>query len=852
MTSPNSSYSTLSTQRFAAVLEHRGLRELPYRLFTELKKLSGYVALAGLVASSSLRAFAYEAHSTTKPIPQLLEKYCFDCHGDGMNKGKVALDELMKAGTGVEQQREWLKTWKILRHEFMPPAGEELPSAPERKALADWIAREKLGVDFSKPDPGRVTLRRLNRMEYDYSVQDLFGANLSAHQDYSSDNAAATLQLRDRLPPDDTAFGFDNIGDFLSVSPALLEKYFEIAEFVVERVVVFDGPRSPERELAPNPSKVTSSEKKQTEQTATFEIQKPGAYRIDFQFTTGGWQEYGGAYDFRAKVNDEESVRDAIDVGGYVTHKHSIPIDLTVGKHTLALVMEPTKPDSKGELKPLELRPRMKLVGPLGDEFREYPEPHQKIFFKGDAPPDPSARKAYAREILERIASRAFRRPVDPATLDGLVELSQQHATFERGIGQALTAILTSPKFLFRAETQPQPNDPKVVHPLDEYALASRLSYLLWLSLPDEELLRLARNGELRSNLSAQIKRMLADKKSERFFEDFPGQWLRTRNVLMTSIITRYDDVLDPVRGSMKKETEMLFEHIARNDLDLAELITADYTFVDKKLAAFYGLKEVPEPGFHRVNLPPESKRGGILTHGSFLVATSNPNRTSPVKRGLFVLENLLAVEPPPPPPDIPALEDVNIGDTSKKTGREQLALHRENKSCAACHNHFDPIGVALENYDLIGRWRDKENDKPIDPAERTISGQTLSGFDDVRKLLAADKEKFYHGTTEKLLTYALGRGLEPSDMVTVDAITQRLAANNGTFSTLLMAVVESTPFQMRRGDDGAIRSSPRNYIPPTPPPEKRKPQRRFRPPAVTNEVVSVESPANNLEAKGK
>ena len=203
-------------------------------------------------------------------------------------------------------------------------------------------------------------------------------------------------------------------------------------------------------------------------------------------------------------------------------------------------------------------------------------------------------------------------------------------------------------------------------------------------------------------------------------------------------------------------------------------------------------------PGFHKVKLDPESKRGGILTHGSFLVATSNPNRTSPVKRGLFVLENLLAIEPPPPPPDVPALEDVNIGDTSKKTGREQLALHRENKSCAACHAHFDPLGVALENYDLVGKWRDKENGNPIDPAERTINGQTLSGFDDVRKFLAADKEKFYRGTTEKLLTYALGRGLEPADSVTVDSITEKLMAGGGKFSTLLMAMIEGPAFQLR------------------------------------------------------
>lgn len=806
-------------------------------LHSGLLRLGVGVCLAGALVP----AVAAEANIPKTAVPQLLEKYCFDCHGEGMKKGKVALDELIQAGKTVERHGEWLKAWKILRHEFMPPAGEEMPTPAERKALADWMASEMLGVDFANPDPGRVTLRRLNRMEYDYSVQDLFGVNLSAHQDYSSDSAMATLQLRDRLPPDDTAFGFDNIGDFLSVSPALLEKFFDIAEYVVERVVVFDGRRSPEQDLSQLAlSSVKSEEKKRHEQAMTFEIGRSGSYRIDFQYTTGGWQDYGGGYDVRARVDDAEKVRKEVDVGGYTTHKHSITVDLAPGKHSFALISEQIKPDSKGQTNFLQLRPKLKLVGPLGDEFQEYPEAHRKIFFKGDAPKEAEARRVYAREILERIATRAFRRPVEAGTLDGLVELSQRHESFERGIGQALTAVLTSPKFLFRAETQPQPNDPKVVHPLDEYALASRLSYLLWLSLPDEELLRLAGDGELRKNLRAQVKRMLDDKKSERFFEDFPGQWLRTRNVLMTSIITRFDGALNPVRGSMKKETEMLFEHIARNDLDLVELITADYTFLDKKLAEFYGIKDVPEPGFHKVKLDPETKRGGILTHGSFLVSTSNPNRTSPVKRGLFVLENLLAIEPPPPPPDIPALEDVNIGDASKKTGREQLALHRENKSCAACHAHFDPLGVALENYDLIGKWRDKENGNPIDPAERTIAGQTLSGFDDVRKLLAADKKRFYHGTTEKLLTYALGRGLEPADSVTVDGITEKLVAEGGKFSTLLMAMIESPAFQMRRGDDGGAKASPRNFIPATPPPEKRRPMRRNRQEAATNQVVGA------------
>ena len=802
-------------------------------------------ALLLALGSGAAMANPSPAPLTAPAARLLLEKYCYDCHGDGMDKGKVALDGLLDSARSDAARAGWLKAWKIMRHEFMPPAGEASPSEAERQALLEWIARERLDVNFEKPDPGRVTLRRLNRVEYEYTVQDLFGANLSSEQNYSSDGAGALLNLRDRLPPDDTAFGFDNIGDFQSVSPALLERYFDIAEYVVSRVVSLDGPRSPEKDLARPGIKVARSETgKRAEHSVAFDVEEPGAYRVDMQFTLGGWQEYGGAYDFVFRVNDAEAARERLDVGGYKLHRFSKELSLPAGTHRVSFSTDALKPDSKGQTNYLELKPKLRLTGPLGGIHDQYPEAHRRVFFKGNPPAGAPARREYAREILERVASRAFRRPADAETIDGLVELASRHDKFESGISQALTAILTSPKFLFRAETQPQPDDPKAVHPIDEYALASRLSYLLWLSLPDEELTRLAKEGKLRANLRAQVRRMLADGKSDRFFEDFPGQWLRTRNVLMAAI--NRDDLLDPVRAPMKRETEMLFEHIAREDRDLIELITADYTFLNKRLAEFYGLKAPEGDGFQKVALPPESQRGGILTHGSFLVATSNPNRTSPVKRGLFVLENLLATEPPPPPPDIPALDDVKADGATPKTVREQLAIHRENKSCASCHAHFDPIGIVLENFDVLGRWRDKENGEPIDPSAETVKGESLKSVSDLRRIFAARKEHFYRGAAEKLLTYALGRGLEPYDAVTVDEVARKVAEDNGKFSTLLFAVVESPAFQTRRGDSGEAKTMPSMKLPEPPPVEKRRPRPRQR--IATNAVVSAsaELPATN------
>lgn len=781
-----------------------------------------------------MTAFAIDAASPISPsegtdAAKLFEQHCFECHGDGVDKGGLALDRLLSAAPTETNQFQWVKAWKLVRQGFMPPADADPISNADRKSIAHWIESRRLGIDSAHPDPGRVTVRRLNRMEYEFTIQDLFGTNLVSEGEFSSDVSSSRARLRDMLPPDDTAFGFDNNGDFQTLSPALLEKYFNLAEYVVDNVVVQTGPRSPQYSLDASKARISKiPESKRTEHGIDFETPLAGRYRVDAQFPLGGWQEYGGAYDFAMFVDDQSVARDVIEIGGQRIYKFGRELTLSTGNHELKFSTDPTKAAFGGKTNHLELRPKLRLTGPLGVGMEVYPESHRRIFFNGDPPAEALPRRAYARAILKRVADRAFRRPAAEVVIDRLTDLASQAEKFESGISLGLMAILTSPQFIFRSEVQPQPDDPKAVHPLDEYALASRLSYLLWLSLPDAELTELAQRGGLRKNLRAQVTRMLADPKSERFFEDFPGQWLRTRNVLMTSIIG--DAALNPVRGAMKRETEMLFEHIARNDHDLIELLTADYTFVDEALAKFYGLKGLEGNGFQKVSLPSDSKRGGILTHGSFLVATSNPNRTSPVKRGVFVLENLLAIQPPPPPPSVPSLDEVKNASNAPKTGGEQLALHRANKSCAACHAHFDPIGIALENYDVVGQWRTKEGGEMISPKEKTITGQTLTGIEDLKTLLIDRKAQFYQCVSEKLLTYALGRGLDPGDSVMADQIADRVANDGGKFSTLLMAVIESPAFQLRRGDDGSVKTPPRSLVPEAPPPEQRKGRRRNRP----------------------
>jgi hypothetical protein len=378
--------------------------------------------------------------------------------------------------------------------------------------------------------------------------------------------------------------------------------------------------------------------------------------------------------------------------------------------------------------------------------------------------------------------------------------------SFENSIQITLQAVLVSPHFLFRGEFQPEPGNPKRLHPIDDFALASRLSYFLWSSMPDDELFRQAERGRLRRNLESQVRRMLRDPKASAFVENFAGQWLQLRNLdLVTPDAKQFPDFDEDLRKAMRKETEMFFGYILREDRSVLEFIDANYTFANERLARFYGVPGLKGHAFRRVSLK-DSRRGGLLTQASILTITSNPTRTSPVKRGKWVLENLLGTPPPPPPPNVPELKEGKEAVLSG-TLRQRMEQHRANPNCASCHARMDPIGFGFENYDAIGAWREKDGEFSIEASGKLVSGESFNGAAEFKRILLKQKrDEFVRCLTEKLLTYALGRGLEYYDRCAVDQITKNLAANRYKLSSLVVEVIKSAPFQMRRGE--AVRAA--------------------------------------------
>jgi len=840
------------------------------------------VAQYSFAADANIAAARFQ-----KEVQPLLVNYCYDCHGEGMDKGKVSFDEFKSHDEMLGKRDLWLAVLKNVRAGIMPPEKKPHPSAEELHVLENWIKSDVFNIDPANPDPGRITLRRLNRVEYQNTIRDLMGF---------------TYKVEDELPPDDTGYGFDNIGDVLTLSPMLLEKYMQAAETIVAGAVPRVGRVIEERTFSGNTFRSADSKRKgdrhsfyeEAKVSRNFQVEKAGSYRVTLEYDILGQFDFDpGQARASFKIGDREVWTDELRWQNGTKFQHEIQQSWTPGEQRLSFELQPLTPVEQKK-NSLDLRLlNVRIEGPTEKEHWSRPK-NFDLFFNKDVPEGDSDRNEYAREILSRFTTRAFRRPADAKSLDRLVSIAaetwgKEDKRFEDGIAQAMIPVLASPRFLFRVEetepldrshrgneadalggsTNPPPHvggyNAQLRHPLvDEYALASRLSYFLWSTMPDEELFRLAERRELRKNLDAQVQRMLAHPRSEALIENFVGQWLQVRDVEGIDINVRavlsrdrgedrgfnrdrrrFDELraipeekltteqkqeieemraqfrkrfqnqqqvdLDrDLRRALREETEMAFAHVLRENRSALELIDSDYTFLNERLAKHYGLinLNVTGPEMRRVSLPEGNPRGGVLTHGSALIVTSNPTRTSPVKRGLFVLENILGIPPPPPPPDIPNLEDSDQEvEGHQPTLREVLAIHREKPLCSSCHNRMDPLGLALENFNALGMWRETERGQPIDAAGRLITGETFRDIREVKRVLATNhRHDFYHCLTEKLLIYALGRGLEYYDTYTMDQIVARLDKENGRLSALITGIIESAPFQKRRnpGAQGA------------------------------------------------
>lgn len=782
-----------------------------------MKDFTGFSTYARVVIFSrpicllllSLPALGDEAFN--KEIQPLLIKYCYDCHGDGSKEGDFRMDRYKDLALHLNDRDHWMPVWKNLRSQIMPPSDEDQPSAEETRKLLSWIESSVFKLDPKKPDPGRVTIRRLNREEYRNSVFDLLGVN------YDTTEA---------FPPDDTGYGFDNIGDVLSISPLLMEKYLTSAEEVVNLALPDDASAQvPRVEFLPetfqNPSTPPTWIPFAT--GADFKVRIPvkwdGNYQLILQYSIQGATEATTAAATLQISNNSAKLAEA-KLGW--DQRRSIDLTATTslikGDQEISIRLQAGRPPAENEEALFLSVQRLILLGPLDGSQREYSKGHRMIFVDGPAPDDPAAAKTYARKIMRSFVSRAFRRPVVESDIDRLVTIVEETdklpgKTFQDGIKQAITACLASPRFLFRMEIQPEPNNPAKVVPLDEYALASRLSFFLWSSVPDDELLSLAFNKKLRANLRQQVDRMLADPRSRRLTENFVGQWLHARDVVTTPISApvilgvqdkrKAAEIFDPrLRNDMREETYALFDFILRKNRPVEELISANYSFLNERLAAFYGVKGVKGETHRYVDLHEHPERGGILTQGSFLLVTSNPTRTSPVKRGMFVLENLLGTPPPPAPPNIPELSEA-AKSGENPTMREMMEIHRKNPDCRSCHARMDPIGLGLENFDAIGRFRMNEFGKRIDTAGELVTGEKFSNVVYLKVILAEKRRPdFYRTISEKLLTYAIGRGTEYYDTTTIQQLVTHLNQNEGKLTELIHAITSSAPFQMRRGDE--------------------------------------------------
>ena len=787
-------------------------------------------------------------------VQLLLRQYCFACHGDGADEGNLSLDRFTSSAQASGERELWWKVLKNVRAGVMPPSGDSKPSTQEIQRLNEWIKFDVFGIRPDDPDPGRLTVRRLNRTEYGRTINDLMGVRIDVER---------------LLPADDSGHGFDNVGDALSFSPLLMEKYMKVARMAVTEAVptqtrvmpiqVFDGDDFSDDQGKTDKSTFNGHDPHHL--GLNVDVAESGLFGVSVRIMIDGGFDFDPTqYRLAFSIDGKQRFENQY---GWDNDKY-IEFDFeeqwTAGSHEFAFDSSPvtSKPLGDGDERgPANVKyeiTSVRIEGPFGTTKLVHPPNYERYFHLDEPPTSVDARRTYAAEVLSKFATQAFRTQVPAETLERLVNVAEAtysipNVSFEMGIARAIEAILTSPRFLFHLEAWPE--DGVDTHAeygrIDEVGLASRLSYVLWSTMPDEELMDLANSGKLREDLPRQLDRMMSDKRSDTFLKSFIGQWLKTRDVTQMSIDPlvvfgvddEYQRLREQFRGpgtrrrgidemsreeqelyaryrelrslydrygvelkeAMRDETEKFVEYVIREDRSLLELIDSDYAFLNERLGEHYAIAGVEGKTLRRVELPPDSPRGGILTQGSMLLVTSNPTRTSPVKRGLFIMENILGTPAPPAPAGVPDLEDSNSKFGERvPTLRELLAVHREDALCASCHARMDPLGLALENFNALGAWRDTENGQPIVPAGELFTGESFENVAQMKKVLREHHaSEFYRCLTQKLLTYALGRGIEYTDEHSIDLIVQDLEKSGGKFSSLLRGVVESAPFQKQR-----------------------------------------------------
>lgn len=738
-------------------------------------------------------------------LAPFVTQYCADCHAGDEAEAGLNVERLLEAPSVPHRRREWQRVLDRVRAGEMPPEEGAQPEPAEREAVLAWLTAELAEPDCTQPqDPGRVALRRLNRVEYQNTIRDLTSVDL---------DAAAIF------PRDELGHGFDNNADVQSLPPVLLEKYLQAAEQVAEQAIV--APEAvlepmklfPWSELRGGDDAGPGSRGLFTEGRVWVEwhVEQPGAYLVRARV----YATQAGAEPAKiALVHGDKRLRTYdvhADKGDQQTFVTPIQLEagpLTVGVELLNDYWDPDHPDRDRRDRNVYVH-SISIVGPIVD-FRpdRLPPGHRELL--PWTPTEAQWRSARqwrepTRELIARLLMRAFRRPPTAQEIDRLAGLVAQARlrgdSFERAMQLVLQGTLVSPQFLFRGEEEPAPGksggEKLAIEDVSDYQLASRLSYFLWSTMPDAELLKHAAAGTLRDNLDAQLDRLLAAPQADELVRNFGEQWLEVRGVeSIDRDEQQFPDFDSRLADAFREETYLLLREVVRNNRPLTDLVAADYTFVNRRLAEHYGLPAPEGDDFQRVELPPE-RRAGILAHGSVLSVTSHENRTSPVLRGKWVLSQLLADAPPPPPPGLPGLPEAE-GEHAGTSLRERLAIHRDNPSCAVCHDRMDPLGLAMENFDAVGRWREFDGENKIDSQGELPDGRKLAGPAGLRDVLVADFARVRRCLAEKLLVYALGRGLEPTDACAITKIVAETESGGDTFAAMIRGVVHSAPFLQR------------------------------------------------------